>query len=202
MMTPILLQIFDLLLKSGKLFNGSANKKLSQRISEETPTVIICGFGRMGQIIAQMLEAEHISYVAIDGNVDEVIMAREQGYNVIYGDSKKQNILLAAGLKPRKTRAVVISLNDEAVARDIIETVHGFLPNVKIFARARNLKSSKELLQMGAKFATPEIVESSLIMGAEVLSSIGLSPRKVNYLKSRLRENGYENVKKPLDVVK
>ena len=202
MMTPILLQIFDLLLKSGKLFNGSANKKLSQRISEETPTVIICGFGRMGQIIAQMLEAEHISYVAIDGNVDEVIMAREQGYNVIYGDSKKQNILLAAGLKPRKTRAVVISLNDEAVARDIIETVHGFLPNVKIFARARNLKSSKELLQMGAKFATPEIVESSLIMGAEVLSSIGLSPRKVNYLKSRLRENGYENVKKPLDIVK
>ena len=129
-------------------------------------------------------------------------MAREQGYNVIYGDSKKQNILLAAGLKPRKTRAVVISLNDEAVARDIIETVHGFLPNVKIFARARNLKSSKELLQMGAKFATPEIVESSLIMGAEVLSSIGLSPRKVNYLKSRLRENGYENVKKPLDIVK
>lgn len=202
MMTPILLQIFDLLLKSGKLFNGSANKKLSQRISEEIPTVIICGFGRMGQIIAQMLEAEHISYVAIDGNVDEVVMAREQGYNVIYGDSKKQNILLAAGLKPRKTRAVVISLNDEAVARDIIETVHGFLPNVKIFARARNLKSSKELLQMGAKFATPEIVESSLIMGAEVLSSIGLSPRKVNYLKSRLRENGYENVKKPLDVVK
>ena len=200
MMTPILLQIYDLLLKTGIFFKGSISKKLSERIVEGNPTVIICGFGRMGQIIAQMLGAEHVSYVAIDGNVDEVMMAREAGYNVIYGDSKKQNILLAAGLKPRKTRAVVISLDDEAVARDIVETLHGFVPHIKIFARARSLKSSKELLKMGAKFATPEIVEASIIMGAEVLSNIGLSSHKINYLKSHLRENSYENVKKPIDV--
>lgn len=131
MLTPILLQIYDALLKTGKFFNGSISKKLSERISEETPTVVICGFGRMGQIIAQMLESEHISYVAIDANVDEVIMAREQGYNVIYGDSKKESILLASGLKPRKTRAVVISLDDEAVAHDIVATLRGFVPRLK-----------------------------------------------------------------------
>lgn len=200
MLTPILLQIYDALLKTGKFFNGSISKKLSERISEETPTVVICGFGRMGQIIAQMLESEHISYVAIDANVDEVIMAREQGYNVIYGDSKKESILLASGLKPRKTRAVVISLDDEAVAHDIVATLRGFVPQIKIFARAHNLKSSKELLKMGVKSAMPEIIESSLIMGAEVLSSVGLSQHKINYLKAHLRENGYENVQKPINV--
>jgi len=200
MLTPILLQIYDVLLKTGKFFNGAISKKLSERISEETPTVVICGFGRMGQIIAQMLESEHISYVAIDANVDEVIMAREQGYNVIYGDSKKESILLASGLKPRKTRAVVISLDDEAVAHDIVATLRGFVPQIKIFARAHNLKSSKELLKMGVKSAMPEIIESSLIMGAEVLSSVGLSQHKINYLKAHLRENGYENVQKPINV--
>ena len=99
MMTPILLLIYDQLLKKGWMSNGKLNKKLSEKINDDTPEVVICGFGRMGQIVAQMLSVENISYVAIDANVDEVIMAREAGYNVIYGDSKKESILRAAGLK-------------------------------------------------------------------------------------------------------
>lgn len=200
MMTPILLLLYDQLLKAGKIFNGSRNKKLSEQINVETPSVIICGFGRMGQIIAQMLESEHISYVAIDGNVDEVVMARELGYNVIYGDSKKKAILLAAGLKVRKTKAVVISLNDEVAARDIVQTLHGISKRIKIFARARSLRSSRDLLQMGVKSATPEIIESSFILGSDVMESMGLSKPKINALIDYLRENGYENVKKPIDT--
>lgn len=200
MMTPILLLIYDKVLKAGKRFNGSLTKKLSERIKQETPTVVICGFGRMGQIIAQMLSAEKISYVAIDGNVDEVIMAREAGYNVIYGDSKKEAILLATGLKPRKTRAVVISLNDEVVAHEIVHTVHTIAPHMKIFARAHSLRSSQELLNIGVKFATPEIIESSFLLGAEVLANVGLSQSKIDSLVEFLREDGYANVRKPIDV--
>ena len=200
MMTPVLLVIYDLLLKSGRIFGGTKNKKLSEKVNDETPTVVICGFGRMGQIVAQMLGSENIPYVAIDGNVDVVVMAREAGYNVIYGDSKKKSILLAAGLKPRKTRAVVISLNDEVVAREIVHTLDEIAPHMKIFARAHNLKSSKELLAMGVKSATPEIIESSFILGGEVLSSVGLSKAKINELTEFLRYDGYTNVGKPIDV--
>ena len=200
MMTPILLLIYDQLLKAGIIFNGSANKKLSERIKEEIPSVVICGFGRMGQIIAQMLSTENISYVAIDANVDEVVMAREAGYNVIYGDSKKKAILLAAGLKARKTKAVVIALNDEVVARDIVHTLHAIAPHIKIFARAHNLKSSRDLLSLGVKSATPEIIESSFIVGSNLMMGLGLSKQKVVSLVEYLRENGYENIKKPIDI--
>ena len=200
MLTPILLAIYDRVLKVSRFFKGTKNNKLSERIKEETPTVVICGFGRMGQIIAQMLDSEHISYVAIDENVDQVILAREHGYNVIYGESKKESILLAAGLKPRKTRAVVISLNDEVAAHEIVHTVHSISPNMKIFARAHSLKSAKELLDIGVKYATPEIIESSFILGSEVLASIGLSENKINSLMEYLREDDYANVGKPLDV--
>ena len=200
MMTPILLLIYDQLLKAGRLFGGCSNKKLSEKIVEETPTVVICGFGRMGQIIAQMLSTENIPYVAIDANVDEVVMARESGYNVIYGESKKKSILLAAGLKPRKTRAVVIALNDEAVAQDIVQTLQSIAPNMKIFARAHNLKSSRELLKMGVKSATPEIIESSFIVGSKVMEGLGLSKTKINALMEFLRSNEYDNVKKPIDI--
>ncbi len=198
MMTPILLLIYDKISKFKGGFGKNSSKNLTERIKEETPTVVICGFGRMGQIIAQMLDAEHISYVAIDGNVDEVIMARELGYNVIYGDSKKASILLATGLKPRKTRAVVISLNDEVVAHDIVHTLHEIAPRIKIFARAHSLKSSQELLSIGVKSATPEIIESSFILGSEVLANIGLSRTKIDSLMAYLRENGYANVRKPI----
>ena len=200
MMTPILLLIYDQLLKAGRIFNGCSNKKLSEKITDETPTVVICGFGRMGQIIAQMLSSENISYVAIDANVDEVVMARENGYNVIYGESKKKSILLAAGLKPRKTRAVVIALNDEVVARDIVQTLHTIVPRMKIFARAHNLQSSRELIKMGVKSATPEIIESSFIVGSNVMAGLGLSKAKINALMEFLRSDEYANVKKPIDV--
>ena len=200
MMTPILLLLYDQLLKGGRIFGGDKNKNLSERVNDETPEVIICGFGRMGQIIAQMLSTENIPYVAIDANVDEVVMARESGYNVIYGESRKKSILLAAGLKPRKTRAVVISLNDEVVARDIVQTLQAIAPRIKIFARVHNLKSSRELLAMGVKSATPEIIESSFMVGSNLMMGLGLSRAKINALVESLRSDGYVNIKKPIDA--
>ena len=198
MVTPVLLFIYDQLLKRGKIFKNTKNN-LSEPIKETAPTVIISGFGRMGQIIAQMLESENISYVAIDSNVDEVVLARESGYNVIYGDSKKKAILLAAGFKHTKTRAVVIALNNEYVARDIVETLRTMAPRIKIFARAHNLKSAQDLMAMGVKTAMPEIIESSFILGGQLLDGLGLSKIKIGALMENLRANNYANVRKPID---
>jgi len=198
--TPIVLFIYDQLLKYGILFNGTSNKNLYEPVKEETPTVIICGFGRMGQIVAQMLETENISYIAIDGNVDNVVMAREAGYNVIFGDAKKKAILTAAGFKVSKTRAAVIAVNDVAVAADVVQTLRGMSKRVKIFARAHSLKTSNELIALGAKSATPEIIESSFTLGGNLMTSLGLSRAKINDLMNDLRANDYANVKKPLDL--
>ena len=200
MMTPILILIYDQLLKAGKIFNGDQSKKISESIIDDTPSVIICGFGRMGQIIAQMLESENISYVAIDANVDEVVMARESGYNVIYGESRKKAILLAAGFKSTKTKAVVIALNDEVVAQEVVHTVKSMSNRTKIFARAHNLKSSQELLDLGVKSATPEIIESSFTIGENLMAGLGLSQNKISNLLKDLRANNYANVKKPIDT--
>ncbi len=200
MMTPILVLIYDQFLKYGLIFNGDKNKKISEAIVDNTPSVIICGFGRMGQIIAQMLESENISYVAIDANVDEVVMARESGYNVIYGESRKKAILLAAGFKSTKTKAVVIALNDEVVAQEVVHTVKSMSNRTKIFARAHNLKSSQELLDLGVKSATPEIIESSFTIGENLMAGLGLSQNKISNLLKDLRANNYAKVKKPIDT--
>lgn len=200
MVTPMLLFIYDWLLKHGKIFTGTSNTKLSEVMVQETPTVIISGFGRMGQIVAQMLENTKVSYVAIDSNVDEVILAREAGYNVIYGDSKKKGILLAAGFKSRKTRAVVITLNNEFIARDIVETVKSLSPRIKIFARAHNLKSANDLIKSGVKFAMPEIIESSFVLGENLMVGLGVSRSKINTVVDDMRANNYSNVKQRVNI--
>jgi hypothetical protein len=53
---------------------------------------------------------------------------------------------------------------------------------------------------MGVKFATPEIIESSFILGSEVMHGIGLSESRINRLTRYLRRDGYANVGKPIDV--
>lgn len=200
MITPILLFVYDWLLRHGKIFKGPADKNLSESMIQEAPVVIISGFGRMGQIIAQMLEIAKIPYVAIDSNVDEVIMARESGYNVIYGDSRRKGILEAAGFKPSKTRAVVVAVNNESIVRDIVETWRSISPRIKIFARAHNLKSANDLIKMGVKSAMPEIIESSFLLGDKLMSGLGLSRIKINSLVEDLRANNYANVKQPIDT--
>ena len=200
MVTPIVIFIYDQLVKFGVIFNGTSDKKLFQPVKNDVPTVIICGFGRMGQIVAEMLNSENISYIAVDGNVDNVIMARESGYNVIYGDCRKKTLLVDAGFKSRKTRAAVIAVNDAACTEDIVHTLRSMAPRIKIFARAHNLETSKDLMAMGVKSATPEIIESSFIVGENLMASLGLSKAKINTLVENLRENNYANVKKPIEV--
>ena len=66
MMTPILLAVFDVLRRRGKILSKYPMQSMADKHSNAKPAVVICGFGRVGQIIAEMLTAENIPYIAID----------------------------------------------------------------------------------------------------------------------------------------
>lgn len=193
MLTPLLLAIFEKFKFYEKLPNSSSEYKKS---AEKNPSVMICGFGRVGQIIAQMLSAEKISYVALDLDVDSVMLGRERGYNVVYGDATNSDVLVNFGLKPRKTKAVVIALDNAIRARSAILTVRRIAPKIKIFARARNLADTKVLIQNGVTMALPETIESSFFLGQGVLQSLGISDNKINKLLMDLRSDNYAAVNK------
>lgn len=199
MVTPIVLVVYDMLAKKGKIFKRTYKDKNIEEIKDQSPEVIICGFGRMGQIIAQLLETEKISYVAVEHNVDDVMLAREQGYNVVYGNSADVKILTTIGLKPRKTRAVVVAVDDPIVAYNIIQSVQTITPKMKIFARAHRLTGASALLKLGVTFVAPEIIESSFLLGENLLTSLGVRKQKIDELLQHLRINNYENVRRPVD---
>lgn len=195
MTTPILLAVYDKLQKSGKLFSVLKSKKFNNtEVSEIKPEVIICGFGRVGQIIAQMLESQKIPYVAVDFNVDTVIMSREKGYKIYYGDTNNSEFLTDIGLSAHKTKAVVIALDNAWGAKSTIRAIKTIAPRVKIFVRARNIEESKLLLKEGVKEVLPETIESSFMLGEGVMSNIGVSHDNIEKAIARIRKNNYEKL--------
>lgn len=192
--TPILLVVYDKLQQSGLLFTQKAASNKNELLSTEAPEVLICGFGRVGQIVAELLASKGISYLAMDLDVSAVMIGRQRGFNVVYGDSRNADVLRELGLSPRKTKAVVIALDNATTAKDTILTVYSITPKMKIFARARNLKDSKMLLKEGIYKALPETIESSFLLASGVLSHLGFSEGKIDSLLAEMRENNYEKL--------
>ena len=196
MLTPILMAVFNFMRKQGWILSKYPLRSLEDKENSVKPVVVICGFGRVGQIIAEMLTAENIPYVAIDLDVNAVMLGRERGFNVVYGNTSSDAVLRDFGLMPRRTKAVVVALDNVATARDTILTVRNIAPKVKIFARARNLADSKELLKEGVTEVLPETIESSFMLGSGVLAHLGVSEKRINNLLNDFRADNYASVGK------
>ena len=118
----------------------------------------------------------------------------EHGYNVVYGNTSNDAVLRDFGLAPRRTRAVVVALDNIATARRTIHTVRNIAPRVKIFARARNLADTHELLKLNVTEALPETIESSFMLGSGVLSHLGVPDSKIAALLDTMRADNYSGI--------
>lgn len=192
--TPLLLAVYDWMSRRGRLFPQRHPRQITEMTTDVVPQVVICGFGRVGQIIAKMLAAQKIPYVAIDLSVSAVMVGREAGYNVVYGNTTNADVLRSFGLTPRKTRAVVVALDNATTARDTVLTVKSIAPRVKIFARARNMADSKLLMKEGVSEALPETIESSFFLSHGLLEHLGVSDAKIEALLDDMRANNYEKL--------
>ena len=190
MTTPFLLAIHDKIQGSG-LLGRKRNRNMNSGAGEQHPEVVICGFGRVGQIIAHILDSRKIPYVALDLNVSAVMVGREHGYNVFYGDSTNSSVLRELGLVANKTRAVVVALDNAGKARNAVMSVKTIAPRVKIFARARNLVESRLLLRDGVQEALPETIESSFMLARGLLGQLGVSDTEISGILTEMRAENY-----------
>ena len=151
--------------------------------------VIICGYGRIGHTVAQMLEAENMNYVAID--TDSFITARERkrGTPVYYGDTTRVHVLNALGIQ--RARAVIVTHNDIRVALQTIQTIRELNHDLPIIARAKNFEQINKLETAGANRAVSEMFETSLQMGAALLRSIGVTDFEISRILDVFREEDY-----------
>lgn len=194
MLTPLLLCLYDYLQRRGKLFPQRNAHSFDVIDNKVKPVVVVCGFGRVGQIICQMLDSQQIPYVAIDLDVSAVMMGREQGFNVVYGDTTDRSVLIEFGVNARNTRAIAVALDNATTARKTILTIKSISKRIKIFARARNLADTQMLLAEKISYSLPETIESSFLLGSQVLKQLGISNQSVSDLLSDMRANNYQSL--------
>jgi CPA2 family monovalent cation:H+ antiporter-2 len=144
--------------------------------------VIICGFGRSGQNLARLLEAEEIAYVALDADPERVRGAAGDGTSVVYGNASRKEALLAAGLA--KARAVVITFSDTPSALKILHHVHELRPELPVIVRTVDDGELDRLLDAGAAEVVPEVLEGSLMLATHSLLHLGVP---LNRVLSRIR---------------
>ena len=139
----------------------------------EEPRTIIVGYGRVGQLVAEMLEVHHRAYVAIEANVDHVTRARRAGKPVEDGDAGRAATL--DRFDPATANAVVLTMDDPVQAVRLTTTLRKRFPDLTIVARARDTNHAAALYRAGATDAVPETLESSLQLSEAVLVDLGIA---------------------------
>lgn len=136
------------MLAHGEIDEALGIHRLNKEISKLKDHVIICGYGRIGQILASNLKKDHFPFVIVERDADAQAEARAQGYLCMSGDATSDDVLLRAGIK--RARTVVCGLPEDTSNVFITLTCRGLNPEIQIIARAESQSSESKMLQAGA----------------------------------------------------
>ncbi|RAL54119.1 hypothetical protein DM860_004590 [Cuscuta australis] len=129
--------------------------------------IIICGFGRVGQIIAQLLSERLIPFVALDVRSDRVAVGRALDLPVFFGDAGSREVLHKVGAD--RACAAAITLDTPGANYRTVWALNKYFPNVKTFVRAHDVDHGINLEKAGATAVVPETLEPSLQLAAAVI---------------------------------
>jgi CPA2 family monovalent cation:H+ antiporter-2 len=168
---------------------ATAASRLAERVRETTDVasdepeeaalrgienhVVIVGFGRVGQLIGTVLDAEATPFLALDVDPLAVATARANGLPVFFGDASRAEML--ERIHVQSAAAIVVTLDDAAKTDRIVQVVRRQWPHVPIHARARHAQHAARLLALGTDQVVPEALEASLQMAGRLLHTLGVS---------------------------
>lgn len=151
--------------------------------------VVVAGYGRVGQIICRMLDANGIPFVAFDINARLVEKGREAGHAVHFGTMSDPRVLDAAGVA--RASALVVTLGAVQPTTRLIGLVRTTNPSTPIFARALSLEAQDLLMASGATQVIPTVAEGGLLLGRLTLEAAGISKETATELINTLRRDNY-----------
>jgi CPA2 family monovalent cation:H+ antiporter-2 len=139
---------------------------------DEAGHVLVAGFGRVGRLVAEMLERHKVPYLAIDMNPAAVAAERRAGKTVYFGDGSQPEFLRACGIE--RARGLVVTLDTPSATEAVVSAARAVRPDITIVARARDARHATALYELGVDDAVPETIEASLQLSEAVLVDIGV----------------------------
>jgi glutathione-regulated potassium-efflux system ancillary protein KefC len=154
--------------------------------------VIIAGFGRYGQIIGRLLNANGIRMTVLDHDAETVEALRRFGFRVHYGDATRLDLLRVAGAA--QARVIVVALDGLDASLELVDLVKQHFPNLTIVARARNVQHWYQLNERGVTLIERETLDAALMSGRSVLQAMGVEPHRARTLAMRFRRHSIEQL--------
>jgi voltage-gated potassium channel len=167
---------FFQLLTEGEIKKALAVRRMTKDIESLKEHVIICGFGRMGQMLARKLRQTQQSFILIDNASQRIALAEEMGYLYVEGSAADEGVLQEAGIKRAKVLATV--LPDDALNVFITLTARELHPDLIIIARGEIPSTEKKLKLAGANH-----VVLPATIGAERIAHTITHPAALDFLK-------------------
>ncbi|MEL7489117.1 MAG: monovalent cation:proton antiporter-2 (CPA2) family protein [Pseudomonadota bacterium] len=163
----------------------------------EEGNILIAGFGRMGQIISQVLQNSGYGITAIDKDPQHILNARRFGFKVYFGDASRLDTLKTAGAK--EATAVILCMDDTHAVNHAIESVREICPNQLILAVAHDRIHEIEMQPLGADVIVRETMESSLLIAREALGRLGQDNATIDDIIQEFRTRDRERLLAQVD---
>jgi monovalent cation:proton antiporter-2 (CPA2) family protein len=194
MLAPLLLIAYEAI--AGR--TASAAETAYDDIDARDKPVIIAGFGRVGQIVARVLQMKGLPFTALDSSPTNVNFVRRFGNEVYYGDPSRLDLLRAAGAE--SARVLVLAIDDVEASVRTATLVREQFPQLRILARARNRQHAFALIDAGVTEVTRETYASSLEIATGVLEALGDSPASAREAVRRFREHDQKTLQAQYEV--
>lgn len=144
--------------------------RAADKIDEENP-VIIAGFGRFGNIVGRLLQANGVGATILDLDADNVDLLRRLGFKVFYGDASRQDLLLVAGAAHAKL--IILAIDDTEKTLGMVQCIQKNFPHLTILVRANGRSDAYKLFEAGVRYVYRETFDTSLRVGVEALQQLG-----------------------------
>ena len=170
LLTPLLLVAADRLL-APRLVARSRGAKMDEIAEEQQAPIIICGFGRYGQIVGRLINANGLSATVLDHSAEQVAAVRRFGWPAFYGDATRLDLLRVAGAA--RARVIVVAVDDVQQSLAVVDLVHEHFKQATLVVRARNATHWYGLHQRGVRHIERETLDAALLSGRSVLELMG-----------------------------
>ena len=151
--------------------------------------VIVAGLGRVGQVVARLLNASGYQPTVLDDNPDHVEQSRQFGFRVFYGDATRLDLLHAAGAA--SANLLVIALDDRDAVTQLARIARSNFPRLQIIARAYDMRHMFELRDLGVEMLERETWLAAIKLGETALAVVTQDPGRASRAAQAFAEHDH-----------
>ncbi|HEY6134848.1 MAG TPA: glutathione-regulated potassium-efflux system protein KefC [Rubrivivax sp.] len=188
LLTPLLLVAADRWAAAHP--TGTGRRQLDEIDEPQQAPIIICGFGRYGQIVGRLINANGLSATVLDHSAEQVETVRRFGWATFYGDATRLDLLRMAGAA--EARVIVVAIDDVEQSLKVVDTVREHFSQATLVVRARNVTHWYGLHERGVQFIERETLDSALMSGRSVLELMGWEPHAARTQALRFRKHNID----------